>query len=238
MLISFLSAGDWGSNCLLRSMHLWGRVAIDHINLKFIYYRTSGGEVFSLREYFLRECFPEQSWETKQASLETHVFLESHSAHVPPLRLNCLNEKQNKKPSKPSPKTPRYPKGWSCVLWWDGVPLKLQTIQPNSLLTTHTCKRATCCFLWASVSNLYANLFVLCHSQCLYVGDTGTRPCPHIWMSGWGKQGGTFLLLVCLCQDIGLVHGFLILMRLELSPDLVIAVNSDDFPFLRIFYFL
>lgn len=40
--------------------------------------------------------------------------LKSHSAHVPRLRPNCLNEKQNKKTLKPNLKTPRYPKG--CVL--------------------------------------------------------------------------------------------------------------------------
>lgn len=34
----------------------------------------------------------------------------------------------------------------------------------------HPCRRATCCFLWASVSNLYANQFLPCHSRCLYVG--------------------------------------------------------------------
>jgi len=41
-----------------------------------------------------------------------------------------------------------------------------------------------------------------------------------------------------LCQHIGLVHDLLILMRLELSPDSVVAKNSDDFHFLHILYFL
>lgn len=53
-------------------------------------------------------------------------------------------------------------------MWWCASEI---TNYQAKLPFNYTClQRAACCFLWPSVSNLYANLFVLCHSQCLCGG--------------------------------------------------------------------